>query len=193
MIIKKYLKKKKLNFNNFLKFYFIISILLIISFFSIFFNTGVWINNKSNFLNKLYFNGLNHYLNIGEIAYKGFKGFFLDYEEISIDLPYEELIILEKNRKEIITTSVNGMRSANQEFTEGQNRTRLLIKGDEKISILGIGQITPNKIIECHISRKDFFKKIKLRCRIDTLKELEYFKAGGILQFVLNSIISKAS
>ena len=132
MIIKKYLKKKKLNFNNFLKFYFIISILLIISFFSIFFNTGVWINNKSNFLNKLYFNGLNHYLNIGEIAYKGFKGFFLDYEEISIDLPYEELIILEKNRKEIIATSVNGMRSANQEFNEVQG---FLLYEDQKVSI----------------------------------------------------------
>ena len=55
------------------------------------------------------------------------------------------------------------------------------------------GQITPNKIVECTISKKDFFKKIKLRCRIDTIKELEYFKAGGILQFVLNSIIAKAS
>ena len=41
--------------------------------------------------------------------------------------------------------------------------------------------------------RKDTFKKIKLRCRIDTIKELEYFKAGGILQYVLNSIIDKAS
>ena len=29
--------------------------------------------------------------------------------------------------------------------------------------------------------------KINLKCRIDTLKELEYYKAGGILQYVLNS------
>ena len=79
------------------------------------------------------------------------------------------------------------------EFTKGQSRINLSIKGDEKISILGISQITPNKIIECTISREDFLKKIKLRCRIDTIKELEYFKAGGILQFVLNSIIAKAS
>ena len=79
------------------------------------------------------------------------------------------------------------------EFTEKQSRKSLSINGDEKISILGISQLTPNKIIECNISSKNFSKNIKLKCRIDTLKELEYFKAGGILQYVLNSIIEKAS
>ena len=34
---------------------------------------------------------------------------------------------------------------------------------------------------------------IKLLCRIDTIKELDYYKQGGILQYVLNSIIKKAS
>ena len=132
MIIKEYFKKKKFNFNNFFKFYFLVSILLIISSFYIFFNTGIWVNNKNNFLNKFYFNGLNHYLNISEITYKGFKGFFYDYEEINIDLPYENLIILEKNRKEIINTSVNSVRSENQEFSEVQG---FLVYKDQKIPI----------------------------------------------------------
>ena len=101
--------------------------------------------------------------------------------------------IIAESFERIHRSNLIGMGVIPFEFTEDQNRTNLLIKGDETISILGIGQITPNKIIECTISNKDFFKKIKLRCRIDTLKELEYFKAGGILQFVLNSIISKAS
>ena len=34
-------------------------------------------------------------------------------------------------------------------------------------------------------------RKIKLLSRIDTLMELEYYKAGGILQYVLNSIVNK--
>ena len=34
-------------------------------------------------------------------------------------------------------------------------------------------------------------KKVNLLCRIDTQKELEYFKAGGILQYILNSIENK--
>ena len=36
-------------------------------------------------------------------------------------------------------------------------------------------------------------KNIKLKCRIDTNKELEYYKAGGILNYVLNEIISEAA
>ena len=101
--------------------------------------------------------------------------------------------IIAESFERIHRSNLIGMGVIPFEFTEGQNRINLSIKGDEKISILGINQIAPNKIIECIISRKDFLKKIKLKCRIDTIKELEYFKAGGILQFVLNSIIAKAS
>ena len=101
--------------------------------------------------------------------------------------------IIAESFERIHRSNLIGMGVIPFEFTEGQSRINLSIKGDEKISILGIDQITPNKIIECTISRKDFFKKIELRCRIDTIKELEYFKAGGILQYVLNSIIAKAS
>ena len=36
-------------------------------------------------------------------------------------------------------------------------------------------------------------KIINLKCRIDTNKELEYYKAGGILNYVLNEIISEAA
>ena len=51
--------------------------------------------------------------------------------------------------------------------------------------------IHPNKIIECEIIGKQDIKKINLLSRIDTLKELEYYKAGGILQYVLNTIVNK--
>ena len=125
-------KKKKINFNYFLKFYFIISVLLIISFFSIFFNTGIWINNKNEFLNRAYYNGLNHYLNIFEITSKGLKSFFYEYEEVNIDLSYENLIILEQNRKEIIDNSHDGIRSKNQEFSEVEG---FVIYKDQKVPI----------------------------------------------------------
>ena len=139
MIIKDYSKKKKLSFNIFLKLYLLISVLLIVSFFAIFFNTGIWINNKDRFLNKIYFNGLNHYLDIPEIAYSGIKGLILNYQEININLPYENLIILEKNRKEILDTSKNSMRSDSQEFDQVEGdisfndqsaRISLRLKGD---------------------------------------------------------------
>ena len=68
-----------------------------------------------------------------------------------------------------------------------------IINGTEKITILEMNQITPNKIMQCQIDREGVSKKIDLRCRIDTLKELDYYKAGGILQYVLKSIVEKAS
>ena len=49
-----------------------------------------------------------------------------------------------------------------------------------------------NTELICEIKSNDT-KSIKLLCRIDTVKELEYYKQGGILQYVLNSIIKKAS
>ena len=67
-----------------------------------------------------------------------------------------------------------------------------------------LGYLVPNQIIRKAIYKKlqtlkttkifsQNIRLIKLKCRIDTNKELDYFKAGGILQYVLNSIVSKAS
>ena len=50
----------------------------------------------------------------------------------------------------------------------------------------------PGLILNCEINSANN-KKINLRCRIDTNKELEYYKAGGILNYVLNEIISEAA
>ena len=78
------------------------------------------------------------------------------------------------------------------EFQDGLNRNNLNLNGDEKISINGIVELSPNKILDCKIVG-DNNNHIKLKCRIDTKKELEYYKAGGILNFVLNEIISNAA
>ena len=78
------------------------------------------------------------------------------------------------------------------EFLDQNNRTSLKINGEEKISILGISDLAPNKILKCKVIGKKI-NLINLKCRIDTKKELEYYKAGGILNFVLNEIISNAA
>tara|TARA_B100000575_G_scaffold161518_1_gene129066 strand:+ start:227 stop:2863 length:2637 start_codon:yes stop_codon:yes gene_type:complete len=72
------------------------------------------------------------------------------------------------------------------------NRFELEIKGDEKITITGISDLAPNKLLNCKITSENT-KSINLKCRIDTRKELEYYRAGGILNFVLNEIISNAA
>ena len=100
--------------------------------------------------------------------------------------------VIAESFERIHRSNLIGMGVLPLEFTKNQSRNVLDIKGDELISIFGIQDIEPNKILECKITSNKTIK-IELRCRIDTKKELEYFKAGGILNYVLNEIISKAA
>lgn len=118
MIIKEQVKKKISFSSLFFKIYFILSLILIVSFFLIFFNSGIWDNNKKKILNKVYFNGLNNYIHIFEIASKGVRGLFQQYDEINLNIPFENITILEKNRKEFIANTKNGYRAENSVFDE---------------------------------------------------------------------------
>ena len=75
-------------------------------------------------------------------------------------------------------------------FKEGQNRKTLALVGDEKVDILGITPtIKPRQDIKCIITRVDGSKEEAiLVCGIDTSNEVEYFKLGGILQYVMSQI-----
>ena len=77
-------------------------------------------------------------------------------------------------------------------FKGSQNRKTLELKGDEKIDILGINDnITPKQDIKCIITSADgSLQEVILTCGIDTGNEVEYYKLGGILQFVMNQIIN---
>ncbi|MEA3031658.1 MAG: aconitate hydratase [Sphingomonadales bacterium] len=61
--------------------------------------------------------------------------------------------------------------------------------GNETFTILGVGELTPRKEIAVKVSRADGTGySFAARVRIDTANELEYFKAGGILQYVLRHL-----
>jgi len=55
-----------------------------------------------------------------------------------------------------------------------------------------LSDLKPGIVLNCEINSKEI-KNIKLKCRIDTNKELDYYKAGGILNYVLNEIIAEAA
>ena len=78
------------------------------------------------------------------------------------------------------------------EFMNNENKINLNILGHEFVSIFGLSDLKPGTILSCKINSTES-KSIKLKCRIDTNKELEYYKAGGILNYVLNEIISEAA
>ena len=100
--------------------------------------------------------------------------------------------VIAESFERIHRSNLIGMGVLPLQFIEGQNKKSLKLDGSEIISIKDIDNIIPNAKINCEI-QSDQKRNIKLLCRIDTIKELEYFRQGGILQYVLNSIIKKAS
>lgn len=64
------------------------------------------------------------------------------------------------------------------------------LKGDETVTIKGLAsELKPRQTLTAEITSADGSKKeVPLTCRIDTLDELEYFRNGGILPYVLRSL-----
>jgi aconitate hydratase len=75
-------------------------------------------------------------------------------------------------------------------FEEGVSWQTLGITGGEQITIRGLhGDLKPRQRLAAEIVAADgSLKRVMLICRIDTLDELEYFRNGGILQYVLRQL-----
>ncbi len=100
--------------------------------------------------------------------------------------------VIAESFERIHRSNLIGMGVLPLEFMNNENRINLNIEGEELISIDGLSDLKPGIVLNCEINSKEI-KNIKLKCRIDTNKELEYYKAGGILNYVLNEIISEAA
>jgi aconitate hydratase len=77
-------------------------------------------------------------------------------------------------------------------FEEGTSWQTLGLRGDEQITIRGLqGELKPRQRLVAEIVASDGgLKRVPLTCRIDTLDELDYFKNGGILHFVLRQLVT---
>ena len=74
-------------------------------------------------------------------------------------------------------------------FEEGTSWATLGLKGDETVTIDGLASIRPRQTMTATITYADgSVKQVPILCRIDTLDELDYFKNGGILQYVLRDL-----
>jgi aconitate hydratase len=75
-------------------------------------------------------------------------------------------------------------------FEEGTSWQTLGLKGDEQVTIRGLhGDLKPHQRLLAEIVAADGgLKRVPLICRIDTLEELDYYKNGGILQYVLRRL-----
>ncbi len=100
--------------------------------------------------------------------------------------------VVAESFERIHRSNLIGMGVLPLQFIEKMNRQNLNLKGSELISVLGLEKgINPGDLLEVEIKyTTGDIKKIKMLCRIDTKNELEYYKNGGILQYVLRNMIN---
>jgi aconitate hydratase len=100
-------------------------------------------------------------------------------------------VVIAESFERIHRSNLIGMGVLPLQFTQGNNRTNLNLIGSELITVLEIQEgVNPSDEIQVEIKYKSGdIKKIKTLCRIDTKNELEYYKNGGILQYVLRNMI----
>ena len=100
-------------------------------------------------------------------------------------------VVLAESFERIHRSNLIGMGILPLQFNEGMNRKKLNLTGSELISVIDIEKgIEPSGKIDVEIKYiTGDIKKIKTLCRIDTKNEMEYYKNGGILQYVLRNMI----
>jgi aconitate hydratase len=98
--------------------------------------------------------------------------------------------VVAESFERIHRSNLVGMGILPLQFKNGESRATYNLKGDETFDIKGIdGAIKPHQDIIMSVTYADGSKKeITLLCRIDTLDEVDYYRNGGILHYVLRSL-----
>jgi aconitate hydratase len=101
--------------------------------------------------------------------------------------------VIAESFERIHRSNLVGMGVLPLQFRAGESRKTLGLTGKEVLSITGLTGATlqPGMSLAVQITREDGQQEnIDVLCRIDTLNEVEYFKAGGILHYVLRQLIA---
>ena len=102
--------------------------------------------------------------------------------------------VIAESFERIHRSNLIGMGVLPLEFINSTNRKTLNLEGDELISLSGIaGDFKPGDEVSMSITRADGSSEtVALKSRIDTQNELEYYRHGGILQYVLRKMLKAA-
>ncbi len=102
--------------------------------------------------------------------------------------------VIAQSFERIHRSNLVGMGILPLQFQQGESWQTLGLKGDETITINGLEDgLKPRETMTVNITRADGSKaSVEVLCRIDTLDEIDYYKNGGILHFVLRNIAKAA-
>jgi aconitate hydratase len=99
--------------------------------------------------------------------------------------------VIARSFERIHRANLVGMGVLPLQFLGADSAQSLGIKGDETIDILGVAGIQPQQDLKVQITGVDGRKaEITVKCRIDTAIEVDYYRHGGILPFVLRELMS---
>ena len=95
--------------------------------------------------------------------------------------------VLAESFERIHRSNLVGMGVLPLQFEDGVNRKTLRLDGSEIFDVTGLeGEIAPRTQLDCTIRRANGAEqRICLTCRLDTREEVEYFRHGGLLHYVL--------
>lgn len=98
--------------------------------------------------------------------------------------------VVAESFERIHRSNLIGMGVLPLQFKGEKNRKTLNLRGDERFDIVGIsGDLKPQQDLKMTVHyADDSQQEVTLLCRIDTLDEMEYFRHGGILHFVLRTL-----
>ena len=101
--------------------------------------------------------------------------------------------VIAESFERIHRSNLVGMGVLPLQFKPGTDRTSLGLTGKEVLAIEGLEgvELRPQMPLTLIITREDGqHEEVEVLCRIDTLNEVEYFKVGGILHYVLRQMIA---
>jgi aconitate hydratase len=99
--------------------------------------------------------------------------------------------VVTQSFERIHRSNLIGMGVLPLQFKEGESWQTLGLTGDEVVSISNVDAITPRATVVVNIKRADGSSvDVETLCRIDTENELEYYKNGGILHYVLRNLVT---
>ena len=97
--------------------------------------------------------------------------------------------VIVESFERIHRSNLIGMGVLPLQFKPGQDRKTLALSGDDSFTIRGLADLTPAQDVEVEVTRPDGSSTtFTAQCRIDTANEMEYYRNGGILQYVIRKL-----
>ena len=103
-------------------------------------------------------------------------------------------VVVARSYERIHRSNLIGMGVLPLQFLNDESHESLGLTGDELFSLVGIGaELKPQEEVTLEIFKNGITRQVKLLSRLDTSREVEYYRHGGILPYVLRQIIAETT